>query len=361
MQKFELRRMKILGAVVLGLTLMMSVSTLAHAASYKAAFLTADQTGKAPNTDPKLINPWGISFSSTGDFWVSDNNSGFSTLYNTTGVPQSLIVTIPSAAGGTTTGTPTGTVFNGTTGFVVTSGTKSGPASFLFDSEDGVITGWNPSVNATVAIIAVNNSASSAVYKAMELANNGTANFLYVCNFFSAKVEVYDQNFKLTNLAGSFTDPTLPRGFAPHNIRNINGQLYVAYAKQNATKTDAVLGKGLGLVSVFDLNGNFIKRFATKGTLNAPWGLAVGTANFGTFSNDILVGNLGDGTINAFDPTSGAFLGQVSNSAGAVIKISGLWGLMFGNGGMGGLKDTLYFTSGPNAYAHGRFGSITFQ
>jgi len=361
MHTFELRRMRILGAVVLALTVIVSASTLANAASYKAAFLTSDQTGTAPNIDTHLINPWGISFSSTGDFWVSDNNSGVSTLYNSTGVPNALVVTIPSAAGGTTLGTPTGTVFNGTTGFTVTSGTKSGPASFLFDSEDGVITGWNPSVNPTVAIIAVNNSSSSAVYKAMELANNGTANFLYVCNFFSAKVEVYDQNFKLTTLSGSFTDPTLPHGFAPHNIRNINGQLFVAYAKQNATKTDAVTGPGLGVVDVFDLNGNFVKRFAVKGKLNAPWGLALATANFGTFSNDILVGNLGDGTVNAFNPTTGAFVGTLSNAANKPLKFPGLWGLMFGNGGMGGLKDTLYFTSGPSAYAHGRFGSITAQ
>lgn len=360
MQMFEFRSMKTLGAVVIALAVLVSASTVAHAASYKPAFLTSDQTGTAPNIDPKLINPWGISFSGTGDFWISDNNSGVSTLYNSTGVPNSLIVTIPSASG-TGTGAPTGTVFNGTTGFTITQNGHSGVASFLFDSEDGVITGWNPTVNPTVAVIAVNNSSSSAVYKAMELANNGTANFLYVCNFFSGKIEVYDQTFKLTTLAGSFTDPTLPHGFAPHNIRNINGQLFVAYAKQNATKTDAVTGAGLGVVDVFDLNGNFVKRFAFKGKLNAPWGLALATANFGTFSNDVLVGNLGDGTVNAFDPTTGASLGTLSNAAGKPIKLSGLWGLMFGNGGMGGLKDTLYFTSGPSAYAHGRFGSITAQ
>jgi uncharacterized protein (TIGR03118 family) len=359
MQKFTLVRMKI-GAIAFALLVMISASTLAQAASYKPAFLVADQTGFAPNTDPNLGNPWGISFSSTGDFWVSDNNTGVSTLYNTTGVPNSLIVTIPSASG-VGKGTPTGTVFNGTTGFVVTANGKSGVASFLFDSEDGVITGWNPTVNATVAIVAVNNSSTSANYKGMELANNGTANFLYVCNFFSAKVEVYDQNFKPATLSGSFTDPTLPRGLAPFNIRNINGQLFVAYAKQNASKTDAVFGPGLGVVDVFDLNGNFVKRFVAKGKLNAPWGLALATANFGTFSNDVLIGNLGDGTINAFDPTTGALKGTLSTAAGKAIKLPGLWGLMFGNGGMGGLKDTLYFTSGPSGYAHGRFGSITAQ
>ncbi|HKS76279.1 MAG TPA: TIGR03118 family protein [Terriglobales bacterium] len=359
MQTFAFGRTKMLG-VVLALALSILVALPASAASYKGAFLVADTSGIAPNTDPNLINPWGISFSSTGDFWVSDNNSGFSTLYNTTGVPNALVVTIPSATG-VGTGTPTGTVFNNTTGFVVTANGKSGVAQFLFDSEDGVITGWSPSVNMTAAVIAVNNSSSGAVYKAMELANNGTATFLYVCNFFSAKIEVYDQNFKPATLSGSFTDPHLPTGWAPHNIRNINGQMYVAYAKQNATKTDAVTGPGLGFIDVFDLNGNFIKRFAQKGKLNAPWGLALATANFGTFSNDLLIGNLGDGTINAFDPTTGAVLGTLSNAAGKPIRLPGLWGLMFGNGGQGGLKDTLYFTSGPSAYAHGRFGSITAQ
>lgn len=352
--------MKTLWVLLFALGATLAIPSKARAASYKPAFLVADQSGKAPNTDPNLINPWGISFSSIGDFWVSDNNTGVSTLYNTTGVPQSLVVTIPSATG-VGTGTPTGTVFNSTTGFTITQNGKSAPALFLFDSEDGVITGWNSSVNPTVAVVAVNNSASGAVYKAMELANNGTGNFLYVCNFFSAKVEVYDQNFQPATLSGSFTDPHLPAGWAPHNIRNINGQLYVVYAKQNATKTDAVTGKGLGIVNVFDLNGNFVKRFAMKGTLNAPWGLALATANFGTFSNDILVGNLGDGTINAFDPSTGAFLGQLNTSTGGVVKIQGLWGLMFGNGGQGGLKDTLYFTAGPNAYTHGRFGSVTAQ
>ena len=355
--RLESRKAFIAAAAILWVA---AAAGLAHAQSYKSAFLVADQTGVAPNTDPNLINPWGISFSPTGDFWVSDNNSGKSTLYDSNGVVQSLVVTIPSATG-TGTGTPTGTVFNNTTGFTITQGTKSGPAVFLFDSEDGVITGWNPSVNATAAVIAVNNSSASAVYKAMELANNGTANYLYVANFFSAKVEVYDQTFKLVTLSGTFTDPGLPAGFAPHNIRNINGQLYVAYAKQNATKTDAVLGKGLGLVNVFDLNGNFIKRFASKGVLNAPWGLAIAPATFGKFSNDILVGNLGDGRITAFDPATGKPLGQLSSAPGKPIALSGLWGLMFGNGGMGGSTNVLYFTSGPSAYAHGRFGSITAQ
>jgi uncharacterized protein (TIGR03118 family) len=340
--------------------LMVCVSSLAYAVGYKAAFLTADQAGIAPNTDPHLINPWGISYSPTGPFWVSDNNSGFSTVYDGTGKIQPIVVTIP-AVGGAISGTPTGTAFNSTTDFVITKDANSGPALFLFDSEDGSITGWNPSVDTTNAVVAVDNSGASAVYKAVELANNGTGNFLYVANFFAAKVEVYDKNFNQVNLAGSFTDPRLPAGFAPHNIRNINGQLWVAYAKQDATKKDAQIGPGLGVVDIFDLNGNFIKRFAAKGMLNAPWGLALAPATFGDFSNDILVGNLGDGRITAFDPATGAVKGQLATPGGRKISLPGLWGLMFGNGGQGGRTNVLYFTSGPNSYAHGRFGRIVAQ
>lgn len=351
---------KLQSTVVALVALVVILTGLANAASYRPKFLTSDQAGTAPNIDPNLINPWGISFSATGDFWVANNNSGTSTLYDSNGVPQSLVVTIPSASG-SAAGVPTGTVFNATTGFTITKGTKSGPALFLFNSEDGVITGWNPTVDATNAVIAVNNSAASAVYKGQEMATTGGQTFLYNCNFFSNKIEVYNSSFQPVTLSGTFTDPQLPRNFAPHNIRLINGQLFVVYAKQNATKTDAVFGPGLGVVSVFDLNGNFIKRFATQGKLNAPWGIAVAPASWGPASNALLIGNLGDGTITAFNATTGASLGQLKNQAGAVIKISGLWAITFGNGGMGGATNILYFTSGPSAYAHGRFGSISFQ
>ena len=346
-------------AAITAMALIVGVSSLASAASYKSKILTADQSGVAPNTDPNLVNPWGISFSATGPFWTSDNNTGLSTVYNTSGAIQPIVVTIPGF-GGAAVGTPTGTVFNSTTDFTITQGTKSGPALFLFDSEDGSITGWNPSVNATVAVLAKDNSGAGAIYKGMEIANNGTGNFLYVCNFFNRKVEVYDKNFNQVNLAGSFTDPQLPATFAPHNIRLINGQLYVLWAKQNAQKTDPVFGPGLGVVDIFDLNGNFVKHLTIKGALNAPWGIAIAPSTFGTFANDILVGNLGDGKITAFNPTTGANLGQLKGANGQVIKISGLWGLTFGNGGQGGLADVLYFTAGPNAYQHGWFGSLTF-
>jgi len=340
------------------LLLVVSVASLASAASYKATVLTADQSGIAPNTDPNMVNPWGISYSPTGDFWFSDNATGLSTLYNSTGVPQSLVVTIPPPTGSTATSAPTGTVFNGTTGFVVTSGGKSGAASFLFDTEDGTISGWSASVNINAAILAVDNSASGAIYKGMELATNGTSTFLYVTNFFAAKVEVYDNHYNPVTLSGSFTDPHLPSGFAPYNIRNIGGQLFVTFAKQDADKKDSKSGPGLGLVDIFDLNGNFVKRFASQGKLNAPWGLAQAPSNFGKFSSMILVGNFGDGHITAYDPSTGAAKGQLSTSAGTPIAIPGLWAIMFGNGGQGGSTNLLYFTAGPAGETHGRFGSI---
>jgi uncharacterized protein (TIGR03118 family) len=353
-------RLGVRTALLVALALFAS-ATLAMAGSYTASFLTADQSGIAPNTDPNLVNAWGISYSPTGAFWISDNNTGLSTLYDGTGKPQSLVVTIPVPPGDTNPATPTGTVFNPTTDFVVTKNGKSGTAAFLFVTEDGTISGWSPSVDATNAVLAVDNSSLGINYKGIEYGNNGTANFLYVANFFDGTVDVYDKTFTKTTLSGSFIDPTLPQGYAPFDLRNINGQLYVTYAKQNATKSDAVFGPGAGLVDVFDLNGNFIKRFAKKGTLNAPWGIAIAPSNFGTFSNDILIGNLGDGRITAFDPTTGAMLGQLSKSNGMPISINGLWGLMFGNGGSGGSTNILYFTSGPSAYSHGRFGQVVAQ
>lgn len=336
--------------------LFLGSATLAKAQFYKTQALVSDQAGTARTIDPNLINAWGLSASPTGPWWVADEGTGVSTLYNGNGVTQSLIVTIPSAQGGTRKGSPTGTVFNNTTGFVITNGSVSGPASFLFVTEDGTISGWNSTVNATNAIIAVNNNASAS-YDGMELANNGTGNFLYVANFLGGTVDVFDSNFSKVNLSGSFTDPNLPSGYAPYNIRNLGGKLYVAYGKQNASKKGVIIGAGLGFVDTYDLNGNLLARFATMGSLNAPWGLALAPANFGTFSNDVLVGNVGDGKINAFDPNTGALLGTLSTSTGPIV-IDHLWAISFGNGHMGGPTNVLYYASGPMNYAHGRFGKV---
>jgi len=348
---------KVSALLAMVLAVVVSASSTAHAQFYKLTFLTADESGKAANTDPSLVNPWGISLSPTGPFWVSDNVTGLSTLYDSNGVPQTLVVKIPAHGGGT--GSPTGTVFNGSSDFVVAENGKSGAALFLFDSLDGTISGWSSGVDAANAIIAVDNAAQGAIYTGMELANNGSGNFLYVTNFFAGTVEVYDGGFHKTNLTGSFTDPNLPAGYAPYNIRKIGNKLYVVYCKQNQAKNFPQVGAGLGLVDIFDLDGNFVKRFAAKGKLNAPWGIAQAPKKFGTFSKAILVGNLGDGRISGYDATTHKLLGQLKNKAGKAIVLDGLWALTFGNGGLGGSTNILYFTSGPSFYAHGRFGSIT--
>lgn len=290
--------------------------------------------------------------------WVADNHTGVSTLYNTSGTPQSLVVTVPPAAGGTE-GSPTGIVFNGTSDFQVSAGA---PARFIFATEDGTISGWASGPN---AVLKVDNSASEAIYKGLAIGNNGTANFLYAADFHGAKVDVFDAAFAPATLAGHFSDPTIPAGYAPFNIQNIGGVLYVTYALQDADAHDDVPGLGHGFINKFDLNGNFIARFVSRGSLNSPWGLAVAPAGFGAFANAFLVGNFGNGRINAFNHATGALLGQLADHSGHAISIDGLWGLKVGNGGNGGDLNTLYFAAGiagPDALDdHGLFGSIAPQ
>jgi uncharacterized protein (TIGR03118 family) len=340
-------------AVVLALALCIGALP-AFAAGYKATVLTADQTGIGVFTDPNLQNPWGVSFAPGGDWWVSDNNSGLSTLYIDTGAPQSLVVTIPPAPGGTK-GTPTGTVYNSTGDFKI----FGFPAIFIFATEDGTISGW---YTGTSAEIGADESASNANYKGLEIGNNGTGNFLYAANLFGGTVDVFDKSFKLTTLSGLFHDPTLPRNFAPFNTHAINGSMYVLYAKQNASKTDATFCAGCGVVDVYDMNGNLKKHLIKAGgKLNAPWGIAVAPSNFGKFSKALLIGNLGDGKINAFNPSTGAFLGTLSDSTGHPLAFSGLWALFFGTGGINGPTNTLYYSAGTGGYAHGNLGNIVAQ
>jgi uncharacterized protein (TIGR03118 family) len=324
---------------------------------YKETSLVSDIPGVAAFTDPNLVNPWGISYAPGGPFWVSDNRTGLSTVYESNGQPTSTVVTIPTASG-TGTGSPTGTVYNNTTGFVVKQGNKSGPSLFLFDTLDGTISGWNPSVNPTSAIIAVNN-ASSASYTGLAIATNTSGTFLYAANALPSSahphgsIDVFDQNFNLTHLHGSFTDPNLPSGYTPYGIQTIKNVIVVTY-----TPFPPKPGLGTGVVDVFDTQGNFIRRFVTGGQLDLPWGIALAPANFGQFSNDALIGNVGNGHINAFDPKTGAFLGALINKSNKPIAIPGLWALIFGNGGSGGNVDTLYFCAGIDFYRHGLFGSI---
>jgi uncharacterized protein (TIGR03118 family) len=275
------------------------------------------------------------------------------------------VITIPppSSTPGATAA-PTGNVFNSTSDFVVTEGSKSGPSLFLFATEDGTISGWNPSVDATHAILAVDNAnvTSGPVYKGLALGHNGSGNFLFAANFRFGTVDVFNATFAKVS---SFTDKALASDcplpnqcFAPFGIQNLGGNLFVTFALQNAAHHDDVAGQGNGFVDVFDTSGNLLRRFASHGSLNSPWGLALAPAKFGTFSHDILVGNFGDGRINAFDPASGTFMGQLQDQNGHPITINGLWGIAFGNGGLAGDSITLFFASGLNDEADGLFGSI---
>jgi uncharacterized protein (TIGR03118 family) len=302
-------------------------------AQYTLTNLVSDQPGKAQHQDTSLVNAWGISYAPGGYFWVSDNGTGLSTLYSSMGLKQTLVVKIP--ASGTGIGSPTGQVYNGTPDFVVTQNGHSGAAQFIFDTEDGTISGWAPGVNATTAVIAVNNTGAS--YTGLAIGVSNSANFIYAADNRNNKVDIYDKNFQLVK---SFTDTSLPTGSAPYNVRNINGQLYVTF-------TNAIGG---GVVDIFDTAGNKIKTLVSGGKLHSPWGVALAPVNFGPASKSLLVGNLGDGFIHAYNPSTGALLGQSG------VSIPGLWALIFGDGlGFNGKTNQLFLTSGPNAYSDGLF------
>jgi uncharacterized protein (TIGR03118 family) len=334
---------------------------------YQQTNLVSDLPGVAAVTDPHLVNAWGMSHSSTSPWWISDNGTGVSTLYNGSGTPfppgSPLVVTIPPPLGSPagTIAAPTGNVFNSTSSFAVTKNGVSRPAIFLFATEDGTISGWNPNVDPTNAILGVNQSASGAIYKGLALGSNSSGDFLFATNFHNGTVDVFDTHFAPASLAGSFTDPSIPSGFAPFGIANLGGRLYVTYAKQDADKEDDVAGPANGFVDTFDTNGNLIQRLVTRGRLNSPWGLAFAPADFGQFSNDLLVGNFGDGRINVVDPSTGDFLGQLRDRDNRVITIDGLWGLAFGNGANAGPTNTLFFTAGIDDEAHGLFGSLRHE
>jgi len=322
--------------------------------------LVSNIPGLAATTDPDLVNPWGIASSGTSPLWVADNGTGVSTLYNGAGQKLSLVVTIPPPAGSPpgTIATPTGTVFNGSSDFVVTQGAASGPSRFIFATEDGTISGWSPTADPTQAILAVDNSGASAIYKGLALGTASTGNVLYAANFHAGTIDAFDASFAPATLSGDFTDPTLPSGFAPFGIANIGGELYVTYAKQDEDKEDDVAGRGNGFVDVFDTDGNLIRRLASGKPLNSPWGLALAPSTWGRLAGDLLVGNFGDGAITVFDPASGAWRGRLKTETGSPLAIPGLWGLRFGNGGNGGDPSTLFFTAGPNDEADGLFGSL---
>jgi uncharacterized protein (TIGR03118 family) len=320
---------------------------------YSVRKLQSDVPGEAENTDPDLVNGWGMSHSATSPWWVSDEGTNKSTLYNgNTGAKLALVVTV---AGG-----PTGQVFNGSSDFVVSMGGVSGPARFIFATEDGHIAGWNPTVNATNAINAV--TTPDAVYLGLAIGSVGSANYLYAANFHAGTVDVFNGTWGPGNLPGTFTDPSLPEGYAPFGIQNIGGLIYVAYAKQDPDDPDEELPcEGCGYVDAFDTAGNFIERVASAGELNAPWGLAMAPADFGKFSDDLLVGNFGDGRIHAFHRGEDGWEehGVMKGTDHRPIAIDGLWGIGFGNGAAAGPTNTLFFAAGPEDETHGLFGSIT--
>jgi uncharacterized protein (TIGR03118 family) len=318
--------------------------------------LVSDVSGMSPRTDSKLVNPWGLTSAPMGPLWVADQGSGVSTVYEGNGKPfpkphSPLVVSIPSPGGGA--GTPTGIVFNGTTDFVISQGEQTGPAAFIFATLEGALAAWNPEVNQTAAVIAADKSSTGAEYTGLAMASNLGANLLFAADFHNGVVAVFDSSFNMIN---SFTDSSIPAGFAPFGIRNIGGMLYVTYAKQEPPDNRvAQPGPGNGFVDVFTPTGS-VTRFATQGTLNAPWGLVM-TSAFGQFSNDILVGNFGDGRINAYS-TSGTFLGQLEDHHGNPISINGLWALDFGNGFQGGSSKLLFFTAGIEGEMHGLLGTL---
>jgi uncharacterized protein (TIGR03118 family) len=329
--------------------------------------LVSDIAGIAQQMDPNLINPWGLAYGPNGPFWVADNNAAVSTLYTGKGVafpPGSpLVVNIP-LPNGQPGGAPTGIVFNGGNGFVVKENGQSGSAVFIFATEDGTIVGWSPGVDFTHAIIAVDNSATptannGAVYKGLAMGKDSHGRILlYATNFRSGNVDVFDSSFHTVTVSGGFVDPNLPQGFAPFGIQNIGGLVYVTYAMQDAAKHDDVGGAGNGFVDVFNTDGVLQQRLISQGPLDSPWGLAIAPADFGDFSNDLLVGNLRDGHINAFDPSSGAFKGTLADGLGRPVVIGGLWALKFGNGAGAGPRNTLFFSAGINGEKNGLFGSL---
>ena len=340
---------------------------------YQQRNLVSDLLNLAQFRDKTLVNPWGLSRSPDGPWQVSDNGTGLSTQYTGAGkqVPPAVAIPTPN---GVKTAAPTGNVFNGTIDFVISKNAKFFPSQFLFATEDGTISGFSPNVDSTHAILVVDRSAvkqkgfTGAVYKGLALATSGSGSFLFATNFRFGVVEKFDTQF---HLVASFTDPDLARTcpilqspaqcFAPFGIQSINDQLYVTFALQDAAHHDDVAGAGNGFVDVFDTDGRLIRRFASEGTLDSPWGLTLAPANFGTFSNALLVGNFGDGRINAFNALTGRFLGQLQSGNANAIAINGLWGLAFGNGFSAGNTNTLFFTAGFNDEANGLFGTIVAE
>jgi uncharacterized protein (TIGR03118 family) len=320
--------------------------------AYTVHNLVSDEPGVADHQDPNLVNAWGLAALPGSPWWVADNETSVSTLYNADGTARTLVVHVPNA--------PTGEVANSSPNFQLAAG-GGNPALFLWATEEGKILAWNPSLTPiNEAVVVADRSGVGAIYKGLAIAGNR----LYAADFHHARVDVFDENFDVVNMPGAFVDPGIPAGFAPFGIQEVGGKILVAYAKQDADAEDEVAGQGLGFVDAFDTSGAFLGRVATRGQLNAPWGLALAPNNFSRFSNDLLVGNFGDGEINAYEPQAdGTYerVGALKDTKGNPILIDGLWALQFGHGALvnNGPTNALFFTAGPDDETHGLFGMIT--
>lgn len=330
--------------------------------SYAATNLVSDLSAAGnlygtSSGDSRLLNAWGVAFNPTAFVWVANNGSSTSTLYDGNGVPQSLIVSIPPGASGNAM--PTGIVFNGHQDFMVTANGMSGASAFIFAGQAGTVSGWSPGVDMTHAVTVFDGGPGGTIYTGLAIATQGGSDFLYAADFRHATVDMFDSNFTKANVAGNFIDSAKPAGYAPFGIQAIGGLIYVSYAVQDTQSRNPVAGAGLGALDAFDTSGRLVTRLvAPGGALNAPWGMAMAPANFGPFSNALLVANTGDGKINAYNPTTGAFMGTLSTSGGNAIIIDGLRGIAFGNGINNQPTNTLFFAAGPSGGTHGVYGRI---
>ena len=324
--------------------------------SFVVTALVSDGAVPAAHTDANLKNPWGVAFNPNGFAWVADNGTNVATLYDGNGVPQSLVVTIPNGKNGSAS--PTGIVFNSTQSFAVTESGKSGVAAFIFAGEGGTLTAWAPAVGPANAFVMYDDGTGGAVYKGLALATMNGNNFLYATDFHNNKIDVFNSAFTKVAMPGAFADPAIPAGFAPFGIQAIGANLFVTYAMQDAAKHDDVAGAGLGMVDMYDTAGNLKQHFATGGPLNAPWGIAQAPAGFGSMSGAILIGNFGDGAINAFNASSGQSMGPLNGANGSPIVEHGVWGIAFGNNLSNQPSSTLFFAAGPNDEADGVYGRI---
>ena len=367
--KRELRKIWMSAVLLAALAILGSGPALAGS-GYVQKNLVSNDTSRIPaaHEDVTLLNPWGIAFFPSGPFWVNDNGSGLSALYDGTGMGfggtnPALAVTIPPPKGSSATATPTGIVANTSFGFALKA-PNSSPALFIFDTEDGTISAWNLGLGIpATAELEVDNStklcangATGSVYKGLATGVAGGAVFLYATNFRCGTVDVFDSHFKPFKFSAGFSDPNIPDGFAPFGIANIRGNLVVTYAKQDPQKHDDVKGPGNGFVDVFRTDGRLIERFASRGVLNSPWGVTEAPFNFGRFSNDVLIGNFGNGWINAFS-SNRSFDGTLRDPSNKPIAIDGLWSIVFG-GAAASSPSALYFTSGPNDEADGLVGRL---